>query len=277
MSTDMHVPGGPAAALPILLYHSVDDDPPSWIAPFTLSVRVFREQMDKVRDSGRTPITARQVVEVLRARPGARALPDNAVLITFDDGFQDFTRHALPILHGRGLPSALFVTTGALHPSEDSLLPPARMMDVSELAEAAAAGVEIGAHTHTHPHLDTVGAAAVREELVVSRRILEDALARPVDLLAYPHGYSSPSVRGTARQLGYRGAFAVRNALSCAEDETFRVARLTVRADTSAAQFDAWLRGEGARTAPYREALATKAWRAYRRTRARVVRRPAPR
>lgn len=271
----MSVPSAPALAVPILLYHSVDDDPPGWIAPFTVSVRGFREQMDKVRDSGRTPVTARQVVETLRAEPGAQALPDNAVLITFDDGFQDFTRHALPILHGRGLPSALFVTTGALYPGKESLLPPARMMDVSELAEAVAAGVEIGAHTHTHPQLDTVGAATVREELVVSKRILEDALARPVDLLAYPHGYSSAVVRRTARHLGYRGAFAVRNALSSADDETFRVARLTVCADTPDAQFDAWLRGEGARTAPHREALATKAWRAYRRTRARTVRRPA--
>ena len=34
--------------LPILLYHSVDDDPPSWIAPFTVGTRAFREQLDRI-------------------------------------------------------------------------------------------------------------------------------------------------------------------------------------------------------------------------------------
>ncbi|MBR7835934.1 polysaccharide deacetylase family protein [Actinospica durhamensis] len=254
--------------LPILLYHSVDDDPPAWIAPFTVGVGAFREQMDKVRDSGRVPVRASQVIDALRGEPGAPPLPDNAVLVTFDDGFHDFTRHALPILAERAIPAALFVTTGALRPGNESLLPPARMMDVAEVREAVAAGVEIGAHTHTHPQLDTVRPQAAREELTVSKYVLEDALGADVDLLAYPHGYSSASVRRTARHIGYRGAFAVRDVLSSEDDETFRVARLTLHADTPAARFDAWLRGHAARVAPHPESAATRAWRAYRRLRA---------
>jgi peptidoglycan/xylan/chitin deacetylase (PgdA/CDA1 family) len=261
------------APLPILLYHSVDDDPPAWIAPFTVGVSAFREQMDQVCESGRIPVTARQTIAALRGEPGTPPLPAHAVLVTFDDGFHDFTRHALPIMDERAICSTLFVTTGSLRPGHDSLLPPARMMDLAEVLEASAAGVEIGAHTHTHPQLDTVTAAVVGEELTVSKRILEDALGEQVDLLAYPHGYSSAAVRRTARHAGYRGAFAVRNALSSADDETFRAARLTVRADTGAEQFAMWLRGEGAKVAPYREAVATTAWRAYRRLHARV--RPA--
>jgi peptidoglycan/xylan/chitin deacetylase (PgdA/CDA1 family) len=259
-----------SAPLPILLYHSVADDPPGWIAPFTVGVRKFREQMAKVRDSGREPITAKQAIDALRAEPGAAPLPERAVLITFDDGFADFITNALPILHGHALPAALFLTTGTLRPGTQTLLPPAKMMDRRDVLEAARAGVEIGAHTHTHPQLDTVSPAAVREELTVGKGILEDVLGARVDLLAYPHGYSSAAVRRTARQLGYRGAFAVRDALSSADDETFRVARLTLRADTPDAQFDAWLRGTGARVAPRPEAVATKAWRAYRRARARL-------
>ncbi len=266
----------PPHPLPILLYHSIADDPPKWIAPFTLGIQAFREQMSKIRDSGRVPITAAQAVDALRGEPGTPPLPDRAVLITFDDGFHDFTRHALPILFEQALPAALFVTTAALRPGNaKSLLPPAQMMDVAEVREAAAAGVEIGAHTHTHPHLDTLPAHVAREELTISKYVLEDALGADVDLLAYPHGYSSPTVRRTARHLGYRGAFAVRNALSSADDETFRVARLTLRADTPPERFDAWLHGQAAKRAPHPESPATKAWRTYRRLRARAH--PAPR
>jgi peptidoglycan/xylan/chitin deacetylase (PgdA/CDA1 family) len=255
--------------LPILLYHSVDDDPPGWIAPFTVSVRRFRGQLDRIVDSGRVPVTAGRVLSALDGGP---SLPDNAVLVTFDDGFHDFTGSALPALTDRQVPTTLFVTTGSLRPHNRSLLPPARMMDLAEVAEAAAAGVEIGAHSHTHPQLDTVTDAVVRNELIISKLILEEALGKAVDFFAYPHGYSSLAVRRHVQAIGYRGAFAVGNALSSEHDDIFRVARLTVRTDTDDEQFTRWLRGEGARLAPYPEPAATKVWRTYRRMRARRTR-----
>jgi peptidoglycan/xylan/chitin deacetylase (PgdA/CDA1 family) len=252
--------------VPILLYHSVDDDPPAWIAPFTVSVRGFREQLDRVLAAGRVPVTAHRVLDALG---GGAPLPENAILLTFDDGFHDFVRSALPELARRSLPAALFATTAPLRRVR-SMLPPARMMTVAELAEAAAAGVEIGAHSHTHPQLDTVPPVHARAELAAGKDILEDALGERVDLLAYPHGYSNAAVRRLAREAGYRGAFAVRNALSSRLDDPYRIARLTVRADTPPERFERWLRGEGAPLASRRESAATTLWRVYRKSRARV-------
>ena len=260
--------------VPILLYHSVDDDPPAWIAPFTVSVRGFREQLDRVVAAGRAPVTAHRVLDALT---GGAPLPENAILLTFDDGFHDFSSTALPELAARALPAVLFATTAPLRRGVRSMLPPARMMTVAELAEAAAAGIEIGAHSHTHPQLDTVTPAHARAELAAGKDILEDALGEPVDLLAYPHGYSNAVVRRLADETGYRGAFAVRNALSSRLDDPFRVARLTVRADTPPERFEQWLRGEGAPVAPRHESPATKLWRLYRRSRAHMGGpRPAP-
>lgn len=255
--------------MPILLYHSVDADPPAWIAPYTVAPRAFARQLDRVLDSGRVPVTASTVIDALAGGP---PLPENAILITFDDGFHDFTRTALPALLARGLPAALFVTTGALRPGNRSVLPPAQMMTHAEVIEAADAGIEIGAHTHTHPQLDAVPRGKAYTELVVGKRELEQTLGRQVDLLAYPHGYSNAAVRKLARLCGYRGAFAVRNALSPGDDDPFRVARLTLRADTPTELFERWLRCDGAKIASTREAAATKAWRAYRRTRAAAFR-----
>ena len=253
---------------PILLYHSVDDDPPPWIAPFTVSTAMFERQLDLILASGRVAVTARQTVDALR---GGRPLPARPVLVTFDDAFQDFVDAALPALRARRLPAALFVTTGALAPENHSLLPPARMMRLESVIAASREGVEIGAHSHTHPQLDTLRPAAVDRELRRSKTILEDALGQAVTLLAYPHGYSDARVRSAAHLAGYAGAFAVRNALSSTRDEPFRVARLTVRSDTGIEQFTHWLRGEGARIAPHRESAQTKLWRGYRTGRARLV------
>lgn len=251
--------------LPILLYHSVNDDPPSWIAPFTVSARTFAKQLDLVKASGRVPVTARQVVEALRGGP---RLPPEAVLITFDDAFRDFVEVALPALSERHLRATLFVTTGSLGPLNRSLLPPAPMMCLKQVIAVAEEGVEIGAHSHTHAQLDTLSQARVSAELSRSRETLEDALGAAVTLFAYPHGYADKQVRELARQAGYDGAFAVRNALSPSVDDAYRIARLTVRADTGAERFAQWLRGEDTRVASHHESAATKLWRAYRKGRA---------
>jgi peptidoglycan/xylan/chitin deacetylase (PgdA/CDA1 family) len=260
------------APLPVLLYHSVEDDPPGWIAPFAVRPREFAGHLDAVADSGRVTVSAAQV---LAARRGGAPLPENAVLVTFDDGFRNFATHAQPELDRRGLRATLFVTTGALGRVNKSLLPDTPMLTFAQVAELAEAGVEIGAHAHLHAQLDTLRTVEIVEELSISKWILEDALGRRVDLFAYPHGYSNAEVRRLTSETGYQGAFAVRNAFSPRDDNPFRVARLMVRADTTPAEFAAWLRGTGAPSAPPRDQVRTVCWRLWRRERARLGGPPA--
>ena len=252
--------------LPILLYHAVDDDPPAWIAPFAVSRRAFAEQLDSVVASGRVPVTADSVVAALLGGP---PLPDRAVAVTFDDGFLDFESNAVPELMARALPVTLFVTTGALAPLNRSVLPPAAMLSLDRVGcLAREAGIGIGAHSHLHEQLDTLEPAAVLRELLRPKQILEAELGRDVALFAYPHGHNDVRVRKLAQRVGYHGAFAVRDAFSPRRDDPFRIARLTVRADTRREQFEAWLRGTGAPTAGPREAARTVLWRHWRRRQA---------
>ncbi len=255
------------SSLPILLYHSINDDPPEWIAPYTVTSRAFAEQLDAVVASGRTVVTADAVVAALRGGP---PLPDHAVALTFDDGFRDFERTALPLLAERSLPATLFVTTGALAPLNRSVLPPAAMLTLGQVSALARSGVGIGAHSHLHEQLDTLARPAALRELARPKLILENALGREVGLFAYPHGFNDARVRQMTQEAGYRGAFAVRNAFSAEVDDAFRIARLTVRAATSRARIKAWLAGTGAPTASTHDAVRTVAWRFYRQHRAKM-------
>ena len=110
--------------VPVFLYHSVADDPPSWIAPFTVAPRAFVEQLDRIADAGLTVVPLRRLVAALRGGP---ALPPRSAVLTFDDGFADFYWTVTPILTDRELPATLYVTTGAVHPpggtARGSLLP----------------------------------------------------------------------------------------------------------------------------------------------------------
>ncbi|MEW2549226.1 polysaccharide deacetylase family protein [Streptomyces sp. NPDC047002] len=258
--------------VPVLLYHAVTDEPPAWIAEFTVGPREFAAQLDAVAASGRTPVTAGAFAAALT---GQGQLPARPVVLTFDDGFADLQGPTADALAARSLPATAYLTTGALTrgagiPGRGSLLPPAPMMSLTRLVSLEERGIEIGAHTVTHAQLDTLPAAALRRELRESKDVLEDALGHAVDHLAYPHGYSSRAVRTAARTAGYASAAAVRHALSSTADEPFRMARLILRRSHTAADVAAWMAGEGARVAPFPDAARTVGWRLYRRARARV-------
>jgi peptidoglycan/xylan/chitin deacetylase (PgdA/CDA1 family) len=258
-------------AVPVFLYHSVAESPPAWIAPYTVTPRTFTEQLDRIADSGRTVVPLRRLVSAIRGGP---PLPTRAAVLTFDDGFADFYWTVAPLLNERELPATLFVTTGAIHPpggrSTGSLLPPAPMLNWRQLAGLDAFGIEIGGHSRTHPQLDTLSGRQLCEEIQRCKHELEDAVGRPVSSYAYPHGYSSAAVRRKVQKAGWSSACGVGQAFSSTADDSLRISRLMVRADTPAATFQEWADGHGAPVAPVAERLRTKGWRGYRRLTARL-------
>jgi len=251
--------------IPILLYHSVHTDPPDWIAPFTVSPANFVRHIELIHESGRTAMTASDLVRALRHEI---PLPERPVVVTFDDGFADFA-NAAAVLAEHLVPATLYVTTGAMRGRgplpDDMALPAATMLDWSQLPELVEQGIEIGAHTHTHPQLDILRSPAAADEIVRSKHMLEDALGREVPSFAYPHGFQSTRIRRLVADSGHHSACAVINALSSESDDPYALARLTVRNDTRSEDIAAWLSGDNARVAPHRERWRTTAWRCYRR------------
>ena len=255
--------------IPILLYHSISAESSPRFRPWTVHPRRFREHIEHLSRSGYDSLTIEQVQEGLR--PGGPPLPPRPVAITFDDGFADFHSTALPVLEAHRLASTLYVPTRYLggtagwlaRESEEDrpLLSPAQLHDVVRR------GVQVGAHSHTHPRLDEVSTARSREEIVRSKEILETELQRPVTTFAYPHGCYSRRVREQVIEAGYTSSTAVRHAMSSTQDDAFALARIMVLADTTTEALDRLLAGVGLPQAPCRPRIRTTVWRAARRTR----------
>lgn len=252
---------------PILVYHSVCDNPPDWIAPYSVSPDTFSAHLDAVAASGRQPLTVSQYADGLR---GAATLPPATVLITFDDGFADFADHALPALADRKMPSTLYVTTGALADGrQESVLPSARMLRSTDLPGLETAGVEIGSHSHTHRQMDILPDRDVGDELSLSGRMLAETLGHAVRSFAYPHGYWRRRILQLVGEAGFDSACAVGNSLSSAADQLLALPRLMVRADTDAPAVAAWLAGSGPPVTARSHRASAFAWRQYRRATAR--------
>ncbi|HEX2073571.1 MAG TPA: polysaccharide deacetylase family protein [Geodermatophilus sp.] len=252
--------------VPVLMYHSVAVDPDRATHRLSVHPRMFEAQLDFLGERGFTPMTFSGLGAALR---DGSALPERPVVLTFDDGYADFHREALPLLAARGWPATVFVTTGWLADAEDRAGHPLdEMLTWGQVAEVASAGIEIGAHSHSHPQLDQLPAAALAAELRDSRAYLEDRLGRRVSTLAYPFGYSSPRVRRDVAAAGYDFAAAVRNTRVRPSSTDLRaVPRLTVRRATTLEVFARILMRDDTTSVFLPDRTLTAGYAAVRRTR----------
>jgi peptidoglycan/xylan/chitin deacetylase (PgdA/CDA1 family) len=246
--------------IPVLLYHSVNERPAPEIAGYCVSPAEFERQIAAVAESGREAIDFTELARRLAA--GSAPALQNCVCVTFDDGWRD-NLEAADTLARHGVPATVFVTSGTL--GDPGYLTPEELREL-----AARPGIEIGAHSRTHPRLDELGDREIADEIGGSRADLAQITGSEPASFAYPHGNHDRRVLAATRAAGYTGAAAVKNALSHATDDPFAVARWTITDRSDTAQVCALLAGRGAPRAWQGERLRTRAHRVLRRARRRL-------
>lgn len=246
--------------IPVLLYHSVSDAPHAAIADYTTGVDEFSAHVAAIAASGRKAVSFGELVRRLKA--GDLTALRNLVCVTFDDGWAD-NLAAARVLASATIPATFFVTSSFVgHPG---------MLSADELRELAALpGMEIGAHSVTHPHLDELSDDELAHELRDSRTHLSELLGGDVATFAYPHGAHGPRVLRATIEAGYESAAAVKNAISHPGDDVYAVARWTVLALHDADDLRAVLSGTRGVPAWSGEKLRTVGFRSYRRMRRRI-------
>ncbi len=212
----------------VLNYHSVR---PSRLFFNSTSTKVFEQHLEWLA-------THCEVVDFQDVHAPAMAKP--RVALAFDDGFRDNLDYAVPLLLKYGLKATFFVSTGFLQRDPLILNIFARtfqttaedFMDVAALQELFAAGMPVGAHTHSHRNLLNLSPQEQKEELTRSKEILENLLGCPIQGVAYPFGVPGKAFDRTTTQIaeavGYtRGAMVCWRAVQPREN-ALQIPRFTV-------------------------------------------------
>ncbi|MCZ7461231.1 polysaccharide deacetylase family protein [Streptomyces sp. WMMC940] len=251
-------------AVPILMYHAIAHRPAPAVHGLSVAPEAFAEQMELLGERGFTPVTT---AGLGRAWRHGEPLPPRPVLITFDDGYEGVHRHALPVLDGLGFASTLFVSTGWLRGAHEEGGAPDTMLDWGQVRELAAAGTEIGGHSHTHPQLDQLDDRRLRFESLRCREVIAAEVGEVPVSFAYPYGYSSRRVRQAVRAAGFAQSLAVGNALARRRQGPYALQRVTVRRSTGAAEFERLVEGRGLARGFAGDRALTKGYAVVRRTR----------
>lgn len=250
----------------ILMYHAVDNERATAERRLCVKPDNFDRQMRCLRDQGYSPVSLHAMVEQLRepVRSG-----DPCVAVTFDDGFDDVRRHALPILVRHGVPATVFAVTGRLGGSNEwmdrSVFPPRRLMSAAELREVQAAGLEIGSHTVNHASMVGLSLEEAVREARESKDALEQVLGRKVRYFAYPYGRFDLSAKEAVRTAGYHAACSTKSGFnSPAGTDLFELRRLDIFGHDSLPHFKRKL-AFGANEVKLRQVLNYHASRALQR------------
>lgn len=181
----------------VLNYHKIDH------TFISLSVRPedFDNQMKYLHDNGYHTITPDELYEALA---GNGQLPENPVLITFDDGYEDNYTNAYPILKKYDFKATIFVVTGFLDRHKKGYL------SWDQAREMNKNGINIESHTVNHKSMTDLTDDELRSELVDSKKKAESELGHAVNYVAYPTGTYNLHIAQMVKEAGYKAAFTIK-------------------------------------------------------------------
>jgi peptidoglycan/xylan/chitin deacetylase (PgdA/CDA1 family) len=195
----------------VLMYHGVEEVP---LDPHKLCVTPakFAEQMTWLAEHGLRGVSMGELLAAVRA-----GRERGLVGLTFDDGYLNVLDSAIPELLHHGFTATMFIISGLLGKTnewESEGTPIWRLMSAEQVAQVAAAGMEIGSHSVTHPRLRGIGEERLRTEVAESRSSLGELLGQPIEGFAYPFGSMDTAARQAVRDAGYLYATAVETPLT---------------------------------------------------------------
>ena len=231
----------PGGSVSILMYHQIGEFAPMDAHRSTYcDHRRFAAQMAWLH---RLRYSVLRLDDALAGLRGERPLPARAVVLTFDDGYENFYEYAMPQLVRYGFPAMVYALADRLgQPSawfaaDGRATPP--LMSAARLRELRHAGIDIGSHGLTHRRLAEIARPAANDEIARSRDRLEQILGEPVMHFCYPYGSYDDAVVAMAAAAGYRSAVTCDRASASPGVEPLRLPRKAISFGDSLAGY-AW-------------------------------------
>ncbi|AMG30447.1 polysaccharide deacetylase [Grimontia hollisae] len=219
--------------IPVLMYHRFinSDDGKGTIGPY-LDIRMFEKHLKLLKRLGFETLTFSDLKEhgvISRLKAGKRYC-----IITVDDGFKDNYTLMLPLLKKYNFKAVVYAVTGVDFNKWDVEHPESpekrfELMTPSEIKAMADSGyIEIGGHTLTHPHLNTLSREEQKAEIMENKAQLETLLGKELVSFAYPYGDWNEDSKALAKEAGYQFAVATNSGPVAFHEDPYLIRRIGI-------------------------------------------------
>ena len=189
----------------VFVYHSVTEEliNNDW-EENTIPKELFALQMKYLAENNYNVVGCREAVHHLIEK---RKLPDRTVVITFDDGYRNIYKNALPVLEKFGFFATIFLTVNYIHEFSDD----STYLSPQEIVSIKQSGLfDFGCHGLTHKALVILNDRKLDKEISYAKSKLEQLIQNKIELFAYPFGHSksyNPHIIEKLKSEGYIGSF----------------------------------------------------------------------
>lgn len=196
----------------ILLYHHVSEQTP---ALTSVSPKVFRQHLEYLAANHKV-LPLKTVIEAISQ---GNPLPDKAVVITFDDGYDNIFANAHPLLQEFGFPYTVFINPPLIGNASYQL-------NWQQIQTMSKQGVTFANHGNTHEHflgkLEDEGEqqwlSRVMLNINQAEQSLEQQLGYSLKYVAYPYGEFNLPLKQALRDAGYIGFAQISGAVASYSD-----------------------------------------------------------
>ncbi|CAA6605488.1 Predicted xylanase/chitin deacetylase [Rhodospirillaceae bacterium LM-1] len=200
----------------IVMYHRFGENA---IPSTNIRLEQFEAHLRHLKEGGYRVLSLAEIADALAS---GKDLPEKSVAITIDDAYLSVYREAWPRLKAYGFPFTLFVTTKDVDGGSKLY------MSWEQMREMVKAGVAIGNHSATHPHMAEMKPEQVLEEFNKSQQRFKEELGFAPGLMAYPYGEASQGVIDQAGKAGFKVGFGQHSGVAHAGGNPFYIPRFAL-------------------------------------------------
>ncbi len=215
---EMNALYGPCVSLPVLMYHHIQTkeaaiaDKQTGLTVYTDS---FKAQMKYLKDKSYNTLTMNDLINFF---DNGAPIPKHSVLLTFDDGYEDFNTDAWPILSGLGFHATMFIPTGLMNNPD--------YMNWDQLPSMNGS-ILFANHTWSHKNVQVAG-DTMRSEISTADTQLADHGLNSPKVFAYPYGLSTKESETYLASLNYKLAFTTVPGSTLCKKQRFALPRIRI-------------------------------------------------
>lgn len=219
--------------IPILMYHSISYNK----IFFTVKPEEFQKQMDWLNNKKYKVITLKELADMIGAE---KDIPRKAVVIIFDDSFEDIYFNAFPILKKYGFPATVFTVTdfigkGQRNESTGVIFKTLNWEQIKEMHDSGL--IDFEPHTCSHRELTKISPDEAKSEILNSRKIIEEALRKSCKFFAYPRGKYNQGIIDILKENNFLAALTVNPGRARKNSDLLELPRQSIDSATGKLQF----------------------------------------